>query len=439
MAKQAITPEKPVFLSGFGGRTRKHEGILDDLYARVVLLQQNRSFLIIQLDLTGGDRSFVNGIKRALKERFGLAEEEILINFSHTHYSVYVTGEDPAGRRGMYSIDQERWPLSSDEVDYTEDIRYFHRLREILLQLTGDCLAGLQEGTMRIGRGGSEFGVSRRLITEDGVSMRPNFAAPIDPDLTVFQLTDRESRLRGILFSYGCHPTSMSGNQISAEFPGAASRYLEAKFPEASAVFLQGCAGDVKMRAFAGDKFAVVSPEQMREAAGQLARDVIQIIEKAEFIQVEGPFAVKLIDVRLFTEEWEIADHERTLRDPAKTEYRKLRTRMVIDAIRNGAAKNHIPHWIQLVQLGSQAKIIAMEGEIPSAYALMIKNMLGGKLTVVLGYSNGVSSYIPTRRWIEEGGYEVEAVVLHGLRGPLTAETEELILGAIAGSVLLGN
>src|SRR5690242_10622611 len=106
MQKEIITPDRLVFLSGFGGRTTKHEGVLDDIYARVTLLQHNKSLLIIQLDLTGGDRSFTNGMKSALKQKFGLREDEIMINFSHSHYSVFVTGEDPDTRRGMYSIAQ---------------------------------------------------------------------------------------------------------------------------------------------------------------------------------------------------------------------------------------------------------------------------------------------------------------------------------------------
>jgi hypothetical protein len=431
-----ITPDRPVFLSGFGGRDRPHEGVLDDLYARVLLMEHDKPLLIIQLDLTGGDRSFVIGIKRALHAEFGLAEDEILINFSHTHYSVYVTGEDPDMRRGMYSIAQERWPTSGDIVDYTEDIRYFHRLRDTLVALTRQCYAHLTEGRMDIAFGTSAFGCSRRLPTANGVKFKPNFDEPIDTDLFVIRLTDRNDRLAGIVFSYGCHPTSMRGNMISAEFVGAACAYLERQYPGAGAVFLQGCAGDVKMRIGAGDTFALTTHEEMRAAAAKLGEDVMRTLEQADFTQADGPFASKLLDLRLYAERWEIADHERTLRDESKSAYRKLRAQMVIDSIRSGTDRTFLPHWIQIWKFGGAATLIAMEGEIPSAYALKIKKLLRNRRVAVLGYSNGVSSYIPTRRWLEEGGYEVEAVVLHGLRGPLVPETEDMIIGAIARSEL---
>lgn len=439
MQKQIITPTQPVFLCGFGGRSRKHDGVIDDIYARVTLLQQNKPLLIIQFDLTGGDRSFTNGIKNAMKKKFNLQEDEIMINFSHSHYSIFVTGEDSDTRRGMYSIGQDQWPLSHEEVDYTEDIRYFHFLKNTIIGMTEHCFANLQEGRMLVGKGTSDFGCSRRLITEDGLKFRPNFNAPIDKDLYIYQLVDTDKRLKGLIYCYGCHPTSMRGNRMSAEFIGAACTYLEEIYPEANAVFLQGCAGDVKLRMYAGEKFGLTTPDEMRVAAEKLGEDVIHTIKHADFVPVDGPVTSKLIDVRLFTEFWEIDNHEKTLNDESLTEYRKLRTRIVIDSIRNGTDRKFLQHWIQIWQLGDTVKIIAMEGEIPSAYALKIKQLLKGQQVTVLGYTNGTSSYIPTRQWLEEGGYEVEAVVLHGLRGPLVKETEDIIIGAIARSELLNG
>ena len=47
----------------------------------------------------------------------------------------------------------------------------------------------------------------------------------------------------------------------------------------------------------------------------------------------------------------------------------------------------------------------------------------------VAGYSNLVSCYVPTRKVLEEGGYEgTEAVIYQSLPGPFRAEIEESII-----------
>jgi neutral ceramidase len=243
---QDMTPDKPVFLAGFWGRNRKSEGSLDPIYMKAALLVANKPLLVLTFDAVGGDRSFVTGIKGALHEKFGLAEDEILMNFSHSHCSIYLTGEDPDQRRGVYSIGQDRVPGVDEVIDFTEDMLYYGRLKEQIVRAVETCFANLQEGQLRLARGTSETGISRRLMTEEGVKFRPNPDAEIDKDLYVLMLTDRQDHVKGVLFSYGCHPSCMGGYLITADFVGHACRFVENKYPEATALFLQGCAADIK-------------------------------------------------------------------------------------------------------------------------------------------------------------------------------------------------
>src|SRR5690606_34629535 len=112
--------------------------IHDDIYMKTVLLQANQSLLIVTFDLIGGDRSFIKGIKEAMQQSFGLNEEQILVNFSHTHGSMYVTGESyPELRRGSYSIGEG---IGLDHLDiynndhFAKDIEYFRFLRAKLIE-----------------------------------------------------------------------------------------------------------------------------------------------------------------------------------------------------------------------------------------------------------------------------------------------------------------
>ena len=67
-----------------------------------------------------------------------------------------------------------------------------------------------------------------------------------------------------------------------------------------------------------------------------------------------------------------------------------------------------------------------------SEYGLNLGRMLQPATAVVLGYSNGVVTYLPTAQAIVEGGYEANAFRTFQLPGPYTREVEAMVLQAAA-------
>lgn len=432
VVKQSITPDTPVFLAGFGTRDRKSEGVLDDIFVKVAWIENMDLLVVITLDALGGDRSFVSGIKEALREVFRLKAEQVLINFSHTHCSVFLTGEARECRRGGYSLGQSQWPEKDEDIDYTEDIRYYRFIRDSIVGLLQHCSENLAEGTFLLVKGISNAGVSRRLMTEEGLMFKPNFQAETDQDLFVLQLLDSQGELKGLLFSYGCHPTCIGPNKISAEFVGHACKELEASFPDSIAIFLQGCGADIKpLKTVIGDRFKSCTVEEMREAGVELAEDVKRTMSKYEARQLTGAMQTAEVRVRLFTEPWGLTEMLAIVEDETKTDYRRRAARRTVTAIEEGSVRQVLPFTIIVWGLGEEFRIIAMEGEVPSEYAIHIKRLFSTMNVMVLGYSNGVPTYIPTRQILKEGGYEAEAFVLHGYRGPFVPENEWIILGAV--------
>ncbi|CAN7749380.1 hypothetical protein [Paenibacillus sp. LjRoot56] len=432
VVKQCITPDTPVFLAGFGTRDRKSEGVLDDIFVKVAWLESTDQLVVITLDALGGDRSFVTDIKKAIRKVSGLKAEQVLINFSHTHCSVFLTGEAQEGRRGGYSLGQERWPENDTDIDYTEDIRYFRFIRDTIVGLVKQCSENLVEGTLQLMKGISKAGVCRRLMTDEGLLFKPNFQAETDQDLFVLQFQDSQGELKGLLFSYGCHPTCIGPNKISAEFVGQACTELEASFPGSIAIFLQGCAADIKpLKTVIGERFKSCSEEEMREAGVELAEDVKRIMSECEAVQLTGEMQTVELEVRLFTEPWGLTEMLAIVDDETKTDYRRRAARRTIEAIYEGRVRKILPFTITVWGLSEGFRIIALEGEVPTEYALQIKRLFTTMNVMVLGYSNGVPTYIPTRQILIEGGYEAEAFVLHGYRGPFVPENEWIILGAV--------
>lgn len=436
LGKVDITPDKPIFMHGFGDRSHKSEGVLEPIYMKAALLQANQTLLIVTIDALGSDRSFIAGIKEALLERFGFAHDEVLINFSHTHHSVYLTGVDPELRKGGYSMGQSYWAENEQELDYAEDEAYFAFIRDELLRTVSSCFESLCDGELQIARGTSDFAVSRRRPTpEGGVSWQPYYVADIDKDLFVLKLNDTAGSLKGIIYSYGCHTTAMGSDNylISNDFAGTTSAVLEEAYPGSIAMFLQGCAGELKpLHSAEEDRFIACDAVRTGKAGAYLAKDVITVMEQGEFTKVNCRFRTELRDPLLYTEQTQASFYERMVEDPKYNDFYRNAALRTIDAMANGTIKDRVPFYISVWQLDEETSLIAMEGEVSTEYSLLLKRIFGNGKMIVIGYTNGVFSYVPTRKMIGEGGYEAECNFFFGLRGPFVPEIEDIIVGQVA-------
>lgn len=438
VAKAVITPERPVFMHGFGARTKKSEGELDPLYMRTALLLANRPLLIVTIDALGSDRSFILGVKDALRRRFGLEHEEVLINFSHTHHSVFLTGIDKATRRGGYSMGQDRWPEIEDELDYAEDEAYYLRIRDMLLDMVDGCYGRAMEGTLSIARATSEFAVSRRRPRPDGsVDWAPYWEGDINKDLHVLKLEDTLGVVRGVLYAYGCHTTGMGADnyKFSNDFAAAATALVEEAYPESVGMFLQGCAGELKPRPLAvDDDFAGADEAGIREVGAVLGREVVGVLQGGGFRTIECRLKAEQRDPLLYTEQTPVSFYEAIAGDPARNAFYRNSAKRTIRAIHDGNIKDRLPFYICVWELDDRTRIVAMEGEVSTEYAMQIKRLFNreNEEMIVLGYTNGVYSYVPTRKMLGEGGYEAENNYFFGLRGPYVPEIEDIIVGQVA-------
>lgn len=442
LTQQAITPDKPIFMHGFGARSRKSEGTLDPLYMKAALLVANRPLLIVTIDTLGSDHSFIVGIKDALQASFGLKHEEVLVNFSHTHHSFFLTGVDTARRRGGYSIGQTRWAEDESELDYTEDEALFHSLRVTLLRMVGDCYDNLQEGELWIGRAASDFAVSRRRPNaQGGVDWAPYFEGEIDRDLFVLKLVDTAGAVRGILYSYGCHTTAMGSDNylLSNDFAGYTSAVLESSYPGAMAIFLQGCAGELKPRMNTTEHaFTSSDGGSIQQVGAALAADVCELMSHGTFRKIDCHFQAELRAPLIYTERFAAGYFSAIADDPQQGEFEAKAGMRCLQALENGTIKDRIPYSISILRLDEDTCLIGMEGEVSTEYSLAIKRLFGnGKGSIiVLGYCNSVFSYVPTRKMLREGGYEAECNYFFSLHGDFVPEIEDIIIGQIAQALL---
>ena len=92
----------------------------------------------------------------------------------------------------------------------------------------------------------------------------------------------------------------------------------------------------------------------------------------------------------------------------------------------------HLPYLVQTWTFGNDLAMVFLPGEIVVDYSLRVKREFDRTRLWVNGYSNDVPCYIPSRRVLEEGGYEgATAMVYFDRPTKLAPDVEERIIGAV--------
>src|SRR5262245_58648027 len=86
-AKEKITPERPMWLAGYGGRNHPATGLLNDLWARALVLEDpaGTRVAIVALDLVGIGAERAEAINKELARKYALDAAHVALCCSHTH------------------------------------------------------------------------------------------------------------------------------------------------------------------------------------------------------------------------------------------------------------------------------------------------------------------------------------------------------------------
>lgn len=198
VAKVNITPPVGLELSGwsFGPSV----GVLDELYAKVLLLESNgRQAAIITADLIGFNTEYVTAIREGIASEMNMNASDVLISCSHTH-------------SGPATMFLRRW----GEID--ED--YVKVVQKQIIGAATVAAKEMQEARIGAGKGRADgVGVNRR-DGEDGA---------VDPEVGVIRVDNAQGEMMAVLMNYSCHTVAAHNykNLISADYPGYAMGVIE--------------------------------------------------------------------------------------------------------------------------------------------------------------------------------------------------------------------
>jgi hypothetical protein len=407
-----INPPTGIGLAGYY-HERGNEGVLDDLFAKAVVLDDGPTrAAIVVCDLISMPKGVVDEARRLVEARTGIPGANVMIAATHTHTAPVLYREvsrdatDGGGKQLSKDYSSTLPGLIAQAVATANDRRQSVRL----------SVAKEQE---------AQLAQNRRFWMRDGSvgwnpgKLNPNIvrpAGPIDPEVGVlYAETPAVKRSPVLTFvNYAMHPDTTGGTRVSADYPGALARALALyKGPDMLALFANGTCGNINhvdVRWAEPQK----GPQEANRLGTALAAAVFKAYPRLVPLADPTPLLVRSEVVKLplpaYTpEQLEQARADiRTAKDTTREGFMRLvRAHRVIDtAARLGRP---LELEMQVISLGRDVAWVAWPGEIFVELGLSVKAGSPFTHTYNVELANGTTGYIPNKSAYPEGNYEVES------------------------------
>ena len=417
-ARTNITPEDPVWMAGYASRTEPARGTLQEIHARALALQDqdNQKFVLVTVDVLGFPGYFGKAVAGRIGRALDIPREAVMLTASHTHEGP-VVGDNLSVAYRM-------------EEEHLEAVRkYTTILADKLVATAVRAFDDMQPCRLSFGRTEAFFAVNRRVIKEDGIANGANRRGPVDHRVPFMTIDNENGVLQAIVFSYACHNTTGRGQYYyNGDYAGFAEMALEKEFPGITAMFMSGTAGDINPYPRGTHALAERHGNELSDAIRKAITGPLEAVEpdlEAGFqeltLQLQEPPSAEEFKKKLEDEDVFVRRHARLMLD-----------RIEVD----GKLSRDFPYPVQAWRFGKDLLLVAMGGEVLLDYTFLLEEAYPGSQVWVVGYSNDVSAYIPSKRILEEGGYEGGGAMLYyGWPSSFEPSVEETIMDGIAAIV----
>ncbi len=375
-AKVDITPAKVEDYEVIGHR-RKVTGVRDPLRAGVLILDDGETkAAIVTTDLINAYQPFVELARARIETETGVPAANIMVTASHNHSG----------------------PSFEPDTDYGRE------LIEKLGAAAKEAAADMRTVSVGYGLDEIDFSINRRKVIDGRVVVRLNPDGPNDPRVKVLRFDDGKSLTpMAVVMHAVCHPCFFTWGDkgsgpypngfpmMSADFPGNAQTFVEDVYGgETSALFLQGCGGDIRPN-LPGYPYRCADEADMQWASRDLGSAAVRALAQA-MTREELRKRETFYPIRVASEVVELPGKEGTVEAE-------------LMAIKVGPFLFLTMPGEPMVEIGFKLEEAIADRAIP----------------IVVGYANGGIGYIATKDSYEVGGYEPTS-------SPLTPDAEAVIL-----------
>jgi Neutral/alkaline non-lysosomal ceramidase, N-terminal len=428
-ARAVITPTVPLWMAGYTSRVRPADGKVMDLWIKALALEDAHGHraIILTSDLLGIPQTIYQHTCTALKEKFALEPDQILLSATHTHCGPVLRG----ALLDIYPLDQKQLALIE---------KYSTDLEAKIVETVGKALADLAPARVAAGQGTAGFAVNRRNNYQPDVPKLINQGAlkgPVDHSVPVLAVYLPDGSLKAVLFGYACHNTVMDFYKWSGDYAGFAQMALEKSHPGATAMFFMGCGADQNPQPRWKLEFA--------ERFGCMLAAAVEevLLTPPHTLAPELRTTMQMVTLHLGPPPTE-AELEQLASDKTPMIHRWAE-RLLAEQKSGQPFIRTCPLPVQAWQFGGEQLLITLGGEPVVDWALKFKQEFGPQ-TWIAGYCNDVMNYLPTLAILKQdvargtpghGGYEGEmATIVYGLPAFHWAEDVEDLVNAGAQHVV---
>jgi hypothetical protein len=412
LAQVKITPEQPVFLSGYASRNHPFEKVETDLFAKALVLEdrQGHRAVIVTSDLLGFPAAVAEPICERLRDKAGLKREQILLNSAHIHTGPELS-LNPAAHDGRSAGDVQR------------TVAYTRQLQDKVVDVVVQALAHLEPAQLSWGAGVVDFVMNRREFTPRGVILGVNARGLADRTVPVLRVDGPDGKLRAVLFGAACHNTTLTEKnyEVCGDYAGFAQTYVREQHPGAEALFRLGCAGDA-------NPYPRGRMELARRHGATLGKEVCRVLE-TKLRPVRGPLKIAFDRVELPLQQ-----------PPARPELEKqaagrdiqawVAKQMIATLDRGEKLPTHYPCPVAVWNFGDSLTLVGLSGEVVVDYVPMLEKAVGPNQLWLAAYCNDVFGYLPSARVLHEGGYETRGLYSGGI-GLFSPKAQDVLVAMV--------
>ena len=412
-SKVDVTPKFPVVLAGYGGRTQEFEGIDTKLWARCLVIGKEDPAVLVVIDNCGITSKIKNDLAERIK-KFGISESNLVISATHTHNAPSLRGYAPILWAGRTSPNQE------DRID-----KYTSFLIDQMESLVVNALENREPMKLSWGRGEVQFGGNRRIIRDGkwaGFGFQRN--GPVDHSLPVMVATDLKGETRVIWSNYACHCTTIGGrNHINGDWAGYANELIEKNNKSAISLLTIGCGADVGPQPSGGSKDAI-------KHGSAISKEVNKVISD-DMTPLPGVTETAVKELQLPLQQPKDRKHWQSQLKVGGF-HAELAKSMLKKIDEEGSISSEVKYPIHTWKFGQELAVVFLAGEVVVDYAVRFNKEFDWKRLWISAWANDMPGYIPSRRILNEGGYEAEfSQVYYDLPGPYLPEVEDIMTDGV--------
>ncbi len=383
-------------VGNYRGSDYASRGVHDSLFSRALVVEngQKEKVAFLTVDICKLTKESITMMRNYIASNSDIKAGNIMIHATHTHSG----------------------PKSELQAPHAKE--YLTKAATAVIEANNK----LKPGQFSIGRANeSSVSFNRRLLGKDGKvhmsweKINPDFVTkalgPADPDIIALLIAQNEIN-RGALINFGCHATTLTGNNwlYSADYPGMLVKMLKNSLgSDFIPLFFNGCCGNVTQvdykRGFIDTYEECQRIGNMLGVASFFAFDNSVKVEGNDIVVSKEMVPLKRMTITEEQYNWAKQVMEKVKREGmpplqpdgipdaqfAKQWLDMYQTQNMTDSLE-----------VMTVRIGDLA-FVGMPGEIFSEIGMDIKARSPLKNTIVMGLTNDARKYFPSKVSFTQG------------------------------------